>query len=232
MKSVVLLSGGLDSTTLLYQSTSDSDRVVGVGFDYGQRHSRELSAAAMLAHGIGVRFITVDLRSVGEQLIGSALSDRSVEVPDGHYAEDTMKATIVPNRNAMMLNCAAAIAISYGADEVRAGMHAGDHPIYPDCRPEFVESLNATLEIGTESGVKVVAPFIHMTKGDIVRRGTELHVPYELTWSCYKGGADHCGRCGTCIERREAFIEAGVHDPTTYEDESLYAELKADGRVL
>ncbi len=230
-KTVILLSGGLDSTTLLYDAAQNTDVVRAVGFDYGQRHATELQHAAYIADGLGVRFARVDLRGLALLLEGSALTDPRVEVPDGHYAEDTMKATIVPNRNAIMLNIAVGIAVGAGAHEVRAAMHAGDHPVYPDCRPEFVDKLNELIPIATETEVQVRAPFITKTKGDIVKRGMALGVPFGETWSCYKGGAIHCGRCGTCIERHEAFVEAGMLDPTVYEDQSLYQALEAEGRV-
>lgn len=230
MEAVVLLSGGLDSTTLLYHTLQrvTSLEVLAVSFNYGQRHKKELESAQLIAEKNNVDWAEVDLRSLGEMLHGSALSDPSVRVPHGHYAAETMVQTIVPNRNAIMLSAAAGAAIGCGADRVMAAMHAGDHAIYPDCRPEFILAFNTMLVIATESNVQVEAPFIHMSKMEIVSRGTELNVPYDMTWSCYEGGDIHCGKCGTCVERAEAFYLAGVHDPTEYADPDFWREETAN----
>lgn len=228
-----MLSGGMDSATLLWHVMEERDGdPIALSFHYGQRHSVELDHAWKLAELADVEHHVIDLRTVGVLLHGSSLIDMGVPVPDGHYAEETMKATVVPNRNAMMLNIGAAVAIGNKADKVYAGMHAGDHPVYPDCRPEFVEALNAQLHVGTEDAVSVEAPFIVMTKADICKMGAALDVPFGDTWSCYKGnGPNHCGRCGTCTERIEAFRIAGVPDPTTYDDMTQYEGLRAEGKV-
>jgi 7-cyano-7-deazaguanine synthase len=217
---VVLASGGLDSTTLAYRLRDMGAKARLLSFDYGQRHARELECARQLADGLGVPHDVADLRSVGGLLRGSSLTDLRVPVPDGHYAAESMRATVVPNRNAVMLDIAVAVAIANGCDAVAFGAHGGDHAIYPDCRPEFVTAFGASTMLANEGflpdGFQVVAPFLDRGKAEIVRMGHELEVPFAATWSCYKGGAVHCGTCGTCTERREAFQLAGVADPTPY----------------
>jgi 7-cyano-7-deazaguanine synthase len=219
---VAIVSGGMDSVTLAYQRRSEDDGdLVLVSVDYGQRHVRELQSAARAAGRLDAEHVIVDLRSVTALLIGSALTDRTVDVPEGHYAAESMRATVVPNRNAMMLDVATAIAVARKAAGVWTGVHAGDHAIYPDCRPEFIAAYDVMARLANEGFADpefhVYAPFVHMTKADIAALGAELGVPFGDTWSCYQGGAVHCGRCGTCVERREAFDLAGVPDPTLYQ---------------
>lgn len=213
---VVLLSGGMDSATALAH-VADLEPVA-IVVDYGQRHHREITAARAVAAHYHAPVITLDLTGYGAALYGNALTDRTVTVPAGHYAADTMKTTVVPNRNAVFIMAAVGIAESIGADRVLTAVHAGDHHIYPDCRPAFILAIDAAARLGTDGKVKVQAPFVEMTKAEIARHGTQLGVPYEMTWSCYAGGELHCGRCGTCTERKEAFHDAGATDPTTYED--------------
>lgn len=189
-----------------------------LGVDYGQRHRRELEAARAICERVGVEYRLADLRSIAPLLAGSALTD-AVAVPHGHYAEESMKATVVPNRNMILLSLAIGWAVSLKYDAVAYAAHAGDHTIYPDCRPEFVEAMDRAAGLCDWHRVRIERPFVHMTKADIVRRGAELGVPFELTWSCYEGGEVHCGKCGTCVERREAFERAGVADPTAYAKE-------------
>lgn len=222
-RSIVLLSGGIDSTTAFYKALDEVPVAMAISFDYGQRHRVELSYAHNTARRENIPHEIIDMTSIGRLLQGSALSDPdNVEVPDGHYAEETMKATIVPNRNTIMLSMAVGAAIGIGAGQVWAAMHAGDHPIYPDCRPEFIDKLNELIPIATESPVIIVTPFIDITKQEIIRKGFRLGVDFSRTWSCYKGGKIHCGRCGTCVERAEAFFLAGVRDPTQYEDKEYW----------
>ena len=224
-KAVAIVSGGMDSVTLAYllaEQGYTGDRLHLLSFDYGQRHKRELDCAKACARRLGARHDVIDLRSVGALLTGSSLTDENVDVPDGHYAAETMKATVVPNRNAIMLACAFGIAIADGAEIVATGVHAGDHFIYPDCRPMFISALDIALRLGNDGFMphgetQLYAPFSRKTKTDIARIGHGLNVPYPDTWSCYKGGAKHCGSCGTCYERREAFREAGITDLTEYE---------------
>jgi 7-cyano-7-deazaguanine synthase len=217
---VLLLSGGLDSTTLAYDLRADGFGLVTLSFDYGQRHRRELIAAAEIAGRLGSQHHIVDLSAVGALLAGSALTDRNIAVPDGHYTDESMRATVVPNRNALMLDIAVAVAVAQNASAVAFGAHSGDHAIYPDCRPEFVEAFARSAAAGNEGfladGFEVLAPFLGWSKADIVVRAAALGVPLAETWSCYNGGDGHCGTCGTCTERREAFALAGVKDPTSY----------------
>ena len=218
---VVLLSGGLDSSTLLYYvvRTLGQKRTLGLAVAYGQRHSRELESAHAVAEEAGIALIRCNLGAALEPIFAGAPSSQvgALEVvPEGHYAAESMKSTIVPNRNGLLLNVAAALAVSQNRAFVAYAAHAGDHPIYPDCRPEFANAMGRALELG--SGIRLYAPFALKSKTDIVRLGDSLGVPFALTYSCYNGRAKHCGRCGTCVERREAFQEAGVYDPTPYED--------------
>ncbi|MGH3718024.1 MAG: 7-cyano-7-deazaguanine synthase QueC [Pseudonocardiaceae bacterium] len=217
---VLIASGGLDSTALAYHLQAGGVRLVLLSFDYGQRHRQELDFAAALAARLGTRHHLVDLRSVGALLCGSALTDMTVAVPDGHYTDESMSITVVPNRNAVMLNVAVAVAVTERAGAVAFGAHAGDRAVYPDCRSEFVELVEACARVGNEGflpeGFRVLAPFLTWSKAEIVKRGAELDVPFTQTWSCYKEGVHHCGRCGTCTERKEAFELAGVIDPTAY----------------
>lgn len=222
-RSIVLLSGGMDSTTAFYKAVEETEVVRALSFNYGQRHSRELLHAANTAEAHGTQHTVIDLSQVGSYLKGSALTD-DVEVPHGHYAADNMSVTIVPNRNTIMLSIAVGIAIGDGATEVWAAMHAGDHPIYPDCRPEFITALNGLIPIATESDVQIVAPFIDISKAEIAWVGNNLNVDWMQTYSCYQGGNVHCGRCGTCVERAEAFHLAGVYDPTLYEDPDFWKQ--------
>lgn len=223
---LVLLSGGMDSSTLLAHTMNDPEvgQVDAVFVDYGQRHVRERESARLVASHYGVPLSELDLRSFGAS-VKSALTSAGTAVPHGHYAEDTMVATVVPNRNATLLSAAAGIAASLGHARVCTAVHAGDHAVYPDCRPEFIEALDVATVLGC--GVHVCAPFVEITKTDIARIGASLHVPYHLTWSCYEGGATHCGRCGTCVERAEAFSDAGVPDPTPYVDANFWREAVA-----
>ena len=215
-RDLVLLSGGLDSSTLLAQRATAGTAAFALSVNYGQRHRRELLAAASVAAHYGVDHAVLDMTGWGALLTGSALTDPTVAVPHGHYADDSMRATIVPNRNATLLMAACGVAISRGCTHVLTAVHAGDHPVYPDCRPEFIGAAAVAAELGTDRAVTIEAPFVGVSKTDIARRAAELGLPVELTWSCYEGGTVHCGRCGTCVERREALTDAGVTDPTEY----------------
>ena len=217
---VVIASGGLDSTVLAYWLAARHSRLTLVSFDYGQRHRVELDHAAEIARLLLSPHRIIDLTSLGALLTGSALTDTSVAVPDGHYTDESMAATVVPNRNAIMLDIAVSVAIAVRADAVAFGAHAGDHTIYPDCRPPFVERFARSVQTANEGllvpGFQVLAPFLTLTKTDIVRVGEALAVPFARTWSCYQGREVHCGTCGTCTERREAFRDNGFVDPTVY----------------
>lgn len=225
MKTLVICSGGLDSVTLAYKCAAAGELVGLVSFDYGQRHSCELEYAARAAIALDTRHDIVDISAIGALLTGSALTD-DVDVPDGHYAQDSMKVTVVPNRNAIMLTIAYGIAASRAATHVATAVHGGDHFIYPDCRPDFIDAF-ATMQNFALDGVADIAPYtpyLNKTKADIAAEGARLGVPIIDTWSCYKGGDVHCGRCGTCVERREAFHLAGVDDPTIYADASYWLD--------
>lgn len=217
---VLILSGGLDSTVLGYRLRAGGSRLTMLSFDYGQRHRCELERARQTAMILTGVHRVVDLSAVSNLLAGSSLTDSVVAVPDGHYSDLSMRATVVPNRNAIMLDLAVAQAITVKADTVAFGAHAGDHPIYPDCRPVFLDAYRRMVLLANEGFLipqfTVLAPFIGLSKADIVTIGAELGVPFSNTWSCYRAGNVHCGTCGTCVERREAFQVAGVVDPTEY----------------
>lgn len=219
-KAIAIVSGGLDSVTLAYWLKNKGYDLHILSFNYGQRHKKELEFAIKTAKTLNAKFDVIDLANLGNLLKGSSLTD-DIEVPDGHYAAENMKSTVVPNRNAIMLAIAYGIAVSENSDVVATGVHSGDHFIYPDCRPEFIKSFDVMSKLANEGfgngNLQVIAPFMNMGKHDIVRIGSELGVSYEDTWSCYKGLEKHCGTCGTCIERQEAFKLTGIKDPTDYE---------------
>jgi 7-cyano-7-deazaguanine synthase len=217
MTTYVSLSGGLDSTAAL--ALIHLTDVAAVSFDYGQRHRRELQAAASVAGHYQIEHRILDLRGL---LHGSALLGET-EVPEGHYAEETMRATVVQGRN--LLFVAAAIATMEPGDALVVGVHAGDHPIYPDCRPAFWDHLGEAVTRAYD--VRIAAPFLEETKAEVVRLGSEAGAPFQLTWSCYEGGRIHCGRCGTCVERAEAFHLAGIEDPTEYADPDYWRAVTA-----
>ena len=220
---IVICSGGLDSVSLAHKVAGEGTLKGLLSFDYGQRHVKELAYAAACAARLGVPHKVVDIASVGAALSGSALTD-DVDVPDGHYAEETMKVTIVPNRNAIMLAIAFGMAAAEKAEAVAAAVHGGDHFIYPDCRPGFINAFQAMQDHALEgvADIKLYTPFVEISKADIVVEGAKWGTPFAETWSCYKGGDVHCGRCGTCVERREAFHLAGIDDPTEYADPTFW----------
>lgn len=223
MKTTVICSGGLDSVSLSHVIADRGELSRLVSFDYGQRHRKELDYAVACAERLDVPHHVIDLRSVGAALTGSALTG-DIGVPDGHYAEETMKITVVPNRNAIMLTIAYGIAAAKGDRAVATAVHGGDHFIYPDCRPEFTTAFDLMQRAALDgyADVTLLTPFVHRSKADIVAEGARVNTPFAETWSCYKGGAEHCGRCGTCVERREAFHLAGIDDPTAYEDRDFW----------
>ena len=218
MKIVCTLSGGLDSTTLLWHLKQQEHTVKALSFNYGQRHVRELQAAARVCALAQVPHEVVDLTGVAAFIAGSSSQMRAdVAVPEGHYEAESMKATVVPNRNMILLAVAAGHAVALGYEAVAYAAHAGDHAIYPDCREEFAQALAGAIALCDWSPVQLLRPFVSKTKADLVGMGAALGVPLGETWSCYKGGAVHCGLCGTCVERREAFVLAGIADPTQYQ---------------
>lgn len=212
--SVIIVSGGMDSITLLYDHKDEI--ALGISFDYGSNHNaREIPFAKMHCERLGIKHITINLDFM-HQYFKSSLLDGAEAIPEGHYADDNMKSTVVPFRNGIMLSIAIGIAESNNLDQVFIANHGGDHTIYPDCRPEFINAIDAAATAGTYNNVKVVAPYTKITKSDIARIGKKLGIDYTETWSCYKGGEVHCGKCGTCVERKEALAEAGIEDKTIY----------------
>jgi 7-cyano-7-deazaguanine synthase len=219
-KAIAVVSGGLDSVTLAHLLASYGAQLHLIAFDYGQKHRKELDFARECAQRLNAEFDIVDLSGFSRLISGSALTGDGIEVPHGHYAAPTMALTVVPNRNAILLALAFGVAVNENAQMVATGVHGGDHFIYPDCRPDFIHSFDAMQRTATEgfadANLRLLAPFLETDKTGIVRLGQKLGVPFERTWSCYEGGARHCGKCGTCVERREAFALADVEDPTDY----------------
>ena len=212
MKAILIYSGGLDSTTLLYEYKDSI--ALAVTFDYGSKHNaREIAYARENCKRLGIKHLVISLAFIG-QYFKSDLLLSGGEIPEGSYADDNMKSTVVPFRNGIMLAIAAGLAESYGLDTVMLANHSGDHAIYPDCRPEFVEGMDKAIQAGTYEGIRVVSPYCDITKRGIALRGKAIGLDYSLTYSCYKGGEKHCGKCGTCVERKEA-LEG--FDPTEYE---------------
>lgn len=215
---VMIYSGGMDSTVLLYELLMEGHFINALTVNYGQKHSREIESAIEICklHS-GLNHKIADLSRIKNFIAGSSQTSDDVEVPEGHYAEESMKQTVVPNRNMIMLSLAVGWAIKLGCPRVYYANHSGDHTIYPDCRPEFVRALDEAVSLCDWNPVRLQSPFRHISKADICERGHRLGVPFSKTWSCYKGREKHCGKCGTCVERKEAFAIAGIQDPTDYE---------------
>lgn len=217
---VLVVSGGMDSATLAHVVKENYGKPYLITFDYGQRHKKEIEYAQLLAKNIDAPHKIIDISGISSVLGGSALTDNSIAVPDGHYEEETMAVTVVPNRNAIMLTVAYALAVSLNVPMVGAAMHAGDHAIYPDCRPEFVERFDFMQRCAVQGhgnpDLRLWTPFINKSKADIAEIGRQLGIDYSQTWSCYKGYQFHCGTCGTCVERKEAFELIDMEDPTKY----------------
>ena len=213
--SVIIVSGGMDSTTLLYDRRDEI--ALAISFDYGSNHNaREIPYAEMHCKRLGIEHITIPLDFM-HKYFRSSLLEGADAIPEGHYAAENMKSTVVPFRNGIMLAVAAGVAESRNLTKLLIANHGGDHTIYPDCRPEFISAMDSATNAGTYVGVRVVAPYTNITKGDIARIGKKLGIDYAETWSCYKGGEKHCGKCGTCVERKEALAYAGIEDTTEYE---------------
>lgn len=212
---LIILSGGMDSVTLLHQY---KDRIaLALTFDYGSNHNqRETQCAAQQCQMLNIPHIVIPLEFM-HKYFNSSLLQGPDAIPQGHYADDNMKSTVVPFRNGIMLAVACGMAASRGLKHLLIANHGGDHAIYPDCRPEFIDAMCAATAAGTYEGIDIIAPYTNISKGEIALRGKELGVDYAKTYSCYKGGEKHCGRCATCVERREAMLYAGIPDPTKYE---------------
>ena len=214
--SVIIVSGGMDSITLLYDKKDEI--ALGISLDYGSNHNaKEIPFAEMHCRRLGIKHITINLDFM-HRYFKSSLLEGAEAIPEGHYADDNMKSTVVPFRNGIMLSIAICIAESNNLKKVLIANHGGDHTIYPDCRPEFIKAIDAAAYAGTFVNAHVEAPYTNITKGDIARIGKKLGLDYTETWSCYKGGDKHCGKCGTCVERKEALAEAGIKDATEYEE--------------
>lgn len=212
--SIIILSGGLDSTTMLYEYKEHI--ALALSFDYGSNHNKkELSFASLHCKRLGIQHIIIPLEFI-HQYFHSSLLEGADAVPEGEYDDENMRSTVVPFRNGIMLAIAAGMAENNGLKQILMANHSGDHAIYPDCRPEFVKAMDAAIEAGTYDGVRLFTPYTNLTKADIARHGKVLGIDYSETWSCYKGSEVHCGKCGTCTERREALCEAGITDSTVY----------------
>ncbi|MBD5358408.1 MAG: 7-cyano-7-deazaguanine synthase QueC [Bacteroides sp.] len=215
--SIIILSGGMDSVTLLHYK---KDKIaLAVSFDYGSNHNaREIECARRQCELLGIDHIVIPLDFMGKYFKSSLLEGADL-IPTGRYDDENIKSTVVPFRNGIMLAVACGLAESRGLKHVMMANHGGDHAIYPDCRPEFVEAMSRAMQCGTYEGITLEAAFTNITKSDIARIGKEIGVDYAMTYSCYKGGERHCGKCATCVERKEAMAEAGIDDPTIYEED-------------
>lgn len=212
--SAIIVSGGMDSITLLHEY---KDRIaLAITFDYGNNHAaNEIPYARLHCERLGIKHLVIPLDFM-HQYFKSSLLEGAEAIPEGHYEDENMKSTVVPFRNGIMLAIACGIAESNSLTHVMIANHGGDHAIYPDCRGEFIEAMSEAMKCGTYEGITIEAPYTHITKTDIARRGAQLGIDYAETWSCYKGGEVHCGKCGTCVERKEALREAGITDNTHY----------------
>lgn len=214
-KSLIILSGGMDSVTLLYDKKDEI--AVAVTFDYGSNHNkREEEFAKYHCNELGIEHIIIPLTFIHDYFKSSLLEGAS-GIPDGHYEDETMKSTVVPFRNGIMLSVACGLAESRELEKVLIANHFGDHAIYPDCRKGFIDAMSEAMKCGTYKGITIDAPYTTITKTDIAKIGKSLGIDYSKTYSCYKGGEKHCGKCGTCVERKEALRDAGIEDPTEYE---------------
>ena len=213
--SLIVVSGGMDSITLLHEY---ADQIaMAVTFDYGSNHAKkEIPFAQLHCQRLGIKHLVIPL-SFMHDYFKSSLLEGDAAIPEGHYADENMKSTVVPFRNGIMLSIACGIAESNGLHKVLIANHGGDHTIYPDCRPEFIQAMSSAMQNGTYEHIEIFAPYTNISKGDIARHGKALGIDYSETWSCYRGGEKHCGKCGTCVERHEALLEADIDDPTEYE---------------
>ena len=227
MNALLICSGGFDSVTLAYRLAAEHSLGALLTFDYGQRHVKEINTARLAAKKLNVPHVVMDISTIGRELTSALTSN--IDVPHGHYREETMRLTVVPNRNAIMLTIAFGIAASRNLDTVALAVHGGDHFIYPDCRPEFIEQF-ATMQAQALEGVADIAihaPYVLVDKAAIAKDAARFNVPIHETWSCYEGAEKHCGCCGTCVERIEAMALAGVTDPTPYQDDQYWRKAVA-----
>ncbi len=215
-KVVVIYSGGMDSFTVLNRALHDGKEVYALTFDYGQRHVKEIEYASTVCKSLDVNHKVIDISAINQLLAGSSLTD-DIDIPEGHYEAESMKSTVVPNRNMILLSLAVGYAVSVGASQVYYGAHSGDHAIYPDCRPEFVMKMNDVCKIANYESVEIFSPYLTVTKSDILTDGLKMGLKYGNTWTCYNGREKACGQCGACQERLEAFSDNNVTDPLNYE---------------
>ena len=215
-KVVVIYSGGMDSFTVLNRAIKDGKEVFALSFDYGQRHVKELKYAAKVCKGLNVAHKVIDISAINQLLAGSSLTD-DIDIPEGHYEAENMKSTIVPNRNMILLSLAVGYAVSVEASQVYYGAHSGDHAIYPDCRPEFVSKMNDVCQIANYEAVEIFSPYLNVDKTAILTDGIAMSLDYSNTWTCYNGREKACGKCGSCVERLEAFELNKATDPLAYE---------------
>lgn len=215
-KVVVIFSGGMDSYTVLNLAIKQGLDVYALSFNYGQRHLKELEYAKQACIDLNVHHKIVDISAINQLIGGSSLTS-NIEVAEGHYQEESMKTTVVPNRNMILLSMAIGYAVSINASQVYYGAHSGDHDIYPDCRPEFVEKMNQVSKIANYEAVEIVTPYLNVSKIDILTAGLNMQLDFGKTWTCYNGRAKACGKCGACQERLEAFAKNKTTDPLEYE---------------
>lgn len=219
-KVVVIYSGGMDSFTVLNRAIKDGHQVYALSFNYGQRHVKELEVAAQVTERLGIPHKVVDITAINQLLAGSSLTSDEIDIPEGDYEEESMKSTVVPNRNMILLSLAIGYAVSLEAQAVYYGAHSGDHAIYPDCRPEFVKRMQDVCAIANYEAIAIEVPYLHCDKGEILRDGIAMKLDYSQTWTCYNGREKACGKCGACVERREAFAANNLTDPLQYETSS------------
>ena len=215
-KAVVIYSGGMDSFTVLNKAVFEGLEVYALTFDYGQKHVKEVDFARNVCSAMGIPHKIIDITAINELISGSSLTS-NIEVPEGHYADENMKSTVVPNRNMILLSLAVGYATSIKASKVFFGAHGGDHHVCPDCRPDFVKKMNEVCAVANYDFVEVVTPYLTSNKTEILRDGLKMKLDYALTWTCYNGREKACGRCGSCVERLEAFEENQAEDPLAYD---------------
>ena len=227
-KILVLSSGGIDSTTLVYYFAEiENFEVQPVFFNYGSKHNpKEIESVKQICNILNLELINVDISELTSTIwSNSALINEDRSIPEGYYTQENMSQTIVPFRNGVLISLVSSIAENLGIEYVGIAVHSGDHFIYPDCRPNFIQVMKYAIYRGTENNIKLRAPFVYLNKAEIVKLGYFLRVPYELTWSCYNGRDKHCGRCGTCIERLESFHFNNLTDPVEYEDREYFKNI-------
>ncbi|ABM02938.1 preQ(0) biosynthesis protein QueC [Psychromonas ingrahamii 37] len=217
-KVVVIYSGGMDSFTVLHKAMQQGLTPYALTFDYGQRHIKEIEVAREVCEELGVHHKVIDISAINQLIGGSSLTDSSIDVAQGHYQQESMKSTVVPNRNMILLSLAIGYAVSLGAEQVYYGAHSGDHEIYPDCRPIFVEKMNDVAAVANYEKVEIFSPYLNNNKSGILKDGLAMGLDYSKTWTCYNGREKACGKCGSCVERLEAFAANGLKDPIAYED--------------